>query len=386
VTEPYDQDRLIRILFDAVADDDALAAGLAEVGGQLGAFSGQALVIRAGTGELLANHFYGPEGVEMERSFEAYERDWRSVDPRFAAAMRSPSTVLSDVAVVEPAVFERSAMYNELLLPAGARYTLFGNFFAGPDLVIAPAFLRRPAVGAYQRAEVERLTALVPHLVRALTLHEMFRGVQAENRDLRRALDTVPTAVLLLDAAGKVLCANAQAEEILAAKQGLGTRQGVLTAQRPSDAKLLASAIEEAASLGKAWQPSAPAPRAPNVTIARERGAPLGVALHPMSPRNASRHFGASYARVLAVIHDPERVVYLDAELVARLHGFTPTEAELAVALAAGRSLTNFAAERGCSEQTARTHMKHIFAKTGLTRQSDLVRVLLTGAAAHRMR
>jgi len=64
----------------------------------------------------------------------------------------------------------------------------------------------------------------------------------------------------------------------------------------------------------------------------------------------------------------------------------TPTEAELAAALAEGRTLAEFAEARGCSEQTGRTHLKRILEKTGTSRQADLVRVLLTGAAMHQVR
>ena len=68
---------------------------------------------------------------------------------------------------------------------------------------------------------------------------------------------------------------------------------------------------------------------------------------------------------------------------MARIYGLTAKEAELAVALAAGGTLSEFAAERGCSELTARTHLKRILSKTGFVRQSELVRALLTGAVMH---
>lgn len=83
----------------------------------------------------------------------------------------------------------------------------------------------------------------------------------------------------------------------------------------------------------------------------------------------------------MIAIHDPDREVVLDEALVAELHGLTATEAEIAVAIAAGQTLAAIARSRDCTEQTARTHLKRIFSKMGLSRQSDLVRVLLTGPA-----
>jgi len=102
-----------------------------------------------------------------------------------------------------------------------------------------------------------------------------------------------------------------------------------------------------------------------------------------LRPRNALRGEGSRTARVLAVIHDPRRIVRLQPALLAKVHGLTKTEAALAAALAAGRTVASFAIGQGSSEHTARTHMKRILEKTGTKRQADLVRVLLTGVAAY---
>lgn len=83
------------------------------------------------------------------------------------------------------------------------------------------------------------------------------------------------------------------------------------------------------------------------------------------------------------MIHDPEGVVRLNPELISKVHGLTPTEAALAAALAEGETPASIAHERGCSEQTVRTHIKRILEKTETSRQVDLVRLLLSGGAMH---
>jgi DNA-binding CsgD family transcriptional regulator len=62
---------------------------------------------------------------------------------------------------------------------------------------------------------------------------------------------------------------------------------------------------------------------------------------------------------------------------VAAAYGLTPAEARLAIALLAGRRLADYAAEQKISLNTAKYHLKQVFAKTGHTRQADLVRDLL---------
>ena len=62
----------------------------------------------------------------------------------------------------------------------------------------------------------------------------------------------------------------------------------------------------------------------------------------------------------------------LHAEQLAMLLGLTGTEARLALALARGQSVKDFAAAQGCTWHTARTHSRNLLRKTGLHRQADL--------------
>ena len=68
-----------------------------------------------------------------------------------------------------------------------------------------------------------------------------------------------------------------------------------------------------------------------------------------------------------------------DLSLLHGLFDLTPKEARLAAALASGKTLQDAAAASGIRYSTARTHLEHIFQKTGTGRQSDLV-LLLQGA------
>lgn len=54
----------------------------------------------------------------------------------------------------------------------------------------------------------------------------------------------------------------------------------------------------------------------------------------------------------------------------------TPAEAGLAALLMTGHSLESAAAARDCRPATLRVHLRHVFAKTGVSRQSDLVALL----------
>lgn len=71
----------------------------------------------------------------------------------------------------------------------------------------------------------------------------------------------------------------------------------------------------------------------------------------------------------------------MSCEVIQKLFGLTPKEATLALRLAAGESLLDAARTLNMSPNTARTHLRSVFAKTGVDRQASLVRVLLKSVA-----
>jgi DNA-binding CsgD family transcriptional regulator len=61
---------------------------------------------------------------------------------------------------------------------------------------------------------------------------------------------------------------------------------------------------------------------------------------------------------------------------LAEFFGLSPAESRLAVALLAGKKLSEIAMEFGVQITTLRTQLSSILRKTGVTRQIDLIRLL----------
>jgi DNA-binding CsgD family transcriptional regulator len=66
----------------------------------------------------------------------------------------------------------------------------------------------------------------------------------------------------------------------------------------------------------------------------------------------------------------------IDTKALARL-SLTPAETRLAIALFKGQSVEAYARQTAISINTARWHLKQIYAKTGVKRQTELIRILL---------
>ena len=65
-------------------------------------------------------------------------------------------------------------------------------------------------------------------------------------------------------------------------------------------------------------------------------------------------------------------------ELLRSRFGLTPAEARLALHLVAGETLRSAEVKLSISYETARTHLKNIFDKTGTSRQAELVIAIVT--------
>ena len=68
----------------------------------------------------------------------------------------------------------------------------------------------------------------------------------------------------------------------------------------------------------------------------------------------------------------------LDAGMIGRVLGLTPTESRVAVGLAEGKTVPDiaFASRRG--EGSVRSHLKRVHRKLGVSRRADLVRLVLS--------
>jgi DNA-binding CsgD family transcriptional regulator len=86
---------------------------------------------------------------------------------------------------------------------------------------------------------------------------------------------------------------------------------------------------------------------------------------------------------MMLVLTSACREIDIPTDALIRLFGLTPAEAHLVAALVAGSTLEEHAQQRGVSVGTVRVQLKHAQAKTGSRRQSDLVRLVLSSAAAH---
>jgi DNA-binding CsgD family transcriptional regulator len=113
------------------------------------------------------------------------------------------------------------------------------------------------------------------------------------------------------------------------------------------------------------------------LSISRPSGAhPLSVMVVPLRTKGEAPGDRAPAAAVF--VSDPEVRLDSNQQHLRELYALTVVEARLAAWLAQGKSVNEAAAAMGITVNTARAYLKRIYDKTGVRRQPELVRVLLS--------
>ncbi|MNZ87100.1 Bacterial regulatory protein, luxR family [compost metagenome] len=108
---------------------------------------------------------------------------------------------------------------------------------------------------------------------------------------------------------------------------------------------------------------------------------PLNLLLRPIA-LNYECQDGARRPAVAVFIRDPADSPQASRALLRSLFQLTRTETEVAMLMMDGQTLDETAETLGVSRNTVRAHLRGVFAKTGATRQAQLVKTLLNSVAS----
>lgn len=101
--------------------------------------------------------------------------------------------------------------------------------------------------------------------------------------------------------------------------------------------------------------------------------------LAPGSPMTAD----GCVPEVIAFLNNLKRPLDLAPEVLCSTYGLTPAEARLAIAATAAGSLSDVARNVGVASNTAKSHLKQVYAKTGATSRAELVRLVMGRWSTH---
>jgi DNA-binding CsgD family transcriptional regulator/PAS domain-containing protein len=230
--------------------------------------------------------------------------------------------------------------------------------------------IRSPQRGPFDEREGRIYEALIPHIQRALRLHGELAILRTSNQGLERALDAFDRAAVGLSGNGDILFCNQTACQLFDDADVLSVKENRLIATVPAQDTRLQYLLRQCTKSGTGFSESGA------VLIERRSGKPaLRLTLMPFASNLLGHVPGLA---VLVFMDDPARKPQSRATILRKLFRLSPVEARLSDLLAGGVELTAAAEQLQMSTQTARFHLKSIFRKTGLNRQVDLARLVLS--------
>lgn len=285
---------------------------------------------------------------------------------------RPPGSVITEEDT-PGAIYRRSEIFNEFRRRWGVERYLCGDLFRDARRFGVLAIQASASRSAFDESERKHLAYLLPHLQRAVQLRSQLDPGRTHGDAFEDLIERLIVGLILLDASGRVIHANAAARRFERLQDGFRIIEGRLRADDASADVMLARAIGQAIDTTNGIDPGGGA----SFALSRASGAPSWRLLVSPGPGAVSES-PMRIASALVMIGDPEAGL-ISSQRAERLYELTPAEAQLACAVASGKSLDDYAVMRGIATSTARWTMKRILAKTGARTQADLVRMLLTG-------
>ena len=253
--------------------------------------------------------------------------------------------------------------YRDFMYPRGYGWVASTLFPLPNGDMVSVSFERRKARGAFEADAIAALDTMRPHFGRSAVLSarlglERVRGmvqslnvlgipgaVLRQNGSLYVANDEFGRLVpaLVQDRRDRVTLVDGNADALL---------EDAIARLRTRDAKTMVSSIPVTAKAGR-----------------------LPVIFHLVPVRGAANDiFSAGLALLVATSVD--RALVPTAEVLQGLFDLTPAESRVARSIVEGNTLEGIALAKGVSRETVRTQLASVFAKTGVSRQTELVALL----------
>lgn len=236
----------------------------------------------------------------------------------------------------------------------------------GDDVSVTLCLFRATSSPAFDIGQVHCLGRLMTHALRAVQLREQATAIRRRTDAIREALDTLAMGVVVIDRHAAVARSNRMANSVWQKRDGITTRNGIVTLDKPEEAatlrELIASALAPGGMHG-AMSVTRPSQRAPaHIVVGAVRPAANGTFVGRIQIPLAT-----------LLIAQPDDAIDAPASLLRSLFDLTPTEARVCEQLMRGRSPFEIGRSLNMALNTCRLHLKRCYAKVDVDGQTSLV-------------
>lgn len=297
-----------------------------------------------------------------------YAAHYHDMNPWFQRVRpRPPPVIVRGEELIDKDALQRTEFGADwcprvgILHMMGCTYRLPGGMLGGSGVH------RSPREGPFDADSKRLYGLLMRHFANAVQLRlrvDLRAGQEAAANEVVEAMEI---GAVLVQGDRTVAQANAVAEAVLRRNRWLTVVDGRLRTVHPGSLGVLSLRIAAAAQTaeGAGIDPGAV------VRLPAHGHEALPVLILPFRPRAAA--WGRLRPTVLLLFRAPDRRSTLSPAALQDCYELSPAESRLVALLVEGNSLTRAAGVAGISLNTAKTQLQSVFARTGFSRQTDLV-------------
>ena len=272
--------------------------------------------------------------------------------------------IFSPTDLLSVSEYTASRYFQTYIQPNGWGDAIFAILNKTPEKVDLFCITRMNSKPMYSVEERALLQMLIPHIQRAFQINQALEKKNSEISDLRAAVDEVSTAIFFVDAGAHVVHMNAAARSVLLRNDLLSIEldqlRGIGSKRNAVIEKALSNPADQTAV---------------EFLITSELGDDYIFRVLPLSNEINKSMVGAR-ASAMIFVKRAEILPSSSIELIAQRYALTPREMNVLIAIVESGGVPDASAILGLKQGTVRSHLKSVFAKTGLNSQSDLVKLV----------
>jgi DNA-binding CsgD family transcriptional regulator/PAS domain-containing protein len=304
-------------------------------------------------------------------SLRVYSESYPKLDPTADLPGFGVEQVVSTTDLVPYEEFRRGRFYREWAQPQGWVDVASAVMEKSATSCTFLSVARHEASGLVDDEMRRRMALVIPHVRRALLIGKTLHHNQVQTACFSDILDGLSSGMILVDAHGRIVHANAAGNAIVESADFLRSICGRLVVSDPPVNAALRE-ILVAAGAGDA--------------VLGIKGIALPLTAHdgeryvahvlPLTS-GARRIAGLAYNAAAALfIRKATLEAFAPPEVIGEMYKLTPTELRVLLAIVDIGGVPEVAAALGVAVTTIKTHLSRLFEKTGVARQADLVKLV----------
>lgn len=304
-------------------------------------------------------------------SLRVYSESYPKLDPTADLPGFGVEQVVSTTDLVPYEEFRRGRFYREWAQPQGWVDVASAVIEKSATSCTFLSVARHEASGLVDDEMRRRMALVIPHVRRALLIGKTLHHNQVQTACFSDILDGLSSGMILVDAHGRIVHANAAGNAIVESADFLRSICGRLVVSDPPVNAALRE-ILVAAGAGDA--------------VLGIKGIALPLTAHdgeryvahvlPLTS-GARRIAGLAYNAAAALfIRKATLEAFAPPEVIGEMYKLTPTELRVLLAIVDIGGVPEVAAALGVAVTTIKTHLSRLFEKTGVARQADLVKLV----------